>query len=61
MRQAATIGGNVANGSPIGDNPPALIALGIGWAIMMPALMRLSEEFDGMPGPRRKWLRGQQS
>ncbi|MEM1066008.1 MAG: FAD binding domain-containing protein, partial [Pseudomonadota bacterium] len=28
VRQAATIGGNVANGSPIGDNPPALIALG---------------------------------
>ena len=28
MRQAATIGGNIANGSPIGDNPPALIALG---------------------------------
>jgi xanthine dehydrogenase small subunit len=27
VRQAATIGGNVANGSPIGDNPPALIAL----------------------------------
>ncbi|WP_322894922.1 MULTISPECIES: xanthine dehydrogenase small subunit [unclassified Yoonia] len=28
VRNAATIGGNVANGSPIGDNPPALIALG---------------------------------
>ncbi|MGR3486052.1 MAG: xanthine dehydrogenase small subunit [Paracoccaceae bacterium] len=28
VRQAATLGGNVANGSPIGDNPPALIALG---------------------------------
>lgn len=28
VREAATIGGNVANGSPIGDNPPALIALG---------------------------------
>ena len=28
VRQAATIGGNIANGSPIGDNPPALIALG---------------------------------
>ena len=27
MRNAATIGGNIANGSPIGDNPPALIAL----------------------------------
>ena len=28
IRNAATLGGNVANGSPIGDNPPALIALG---------------------------------
>ena len=28
VRNAATIGGNVANGSPIGDNAPALIALG---------------------------------
>jgi xanthine dehydrogenase small subunit len=28
VRGAATIGGNVANGSPIGDSPPPLIALG---------------------------------
>ena len=28
VRTAATIGGNIANGSPIGDGPPALIALG---------------------------------
>ena len=28
VRAAATIGGNIANGSPIGDGPPALIALG---------------------------------
>lgn len=28
VRNAATLGGNVANGSPIGDNPPVLIALG---------------------------------
>ena len=28
VRNAATLGGNVANGSPIGDNAPALIALG---------------------------------
>ena len=30
VRGAATIGGNIANGSPIGDGPPALIALGAG-------------------------------
>ena len=28
IRNAATIGGNIANGSPIGDGPPALLALG---------------------------------
>lgn len=28
VRNAATIGGNIANGSPIGDSPPMLIALG---------------------------------
>jgi len=28
VRQTGTIGGNIANGSPIGDMPPALIALG---------------------------------
>ncbi|MGI9525269.1 MAG: xanthine dehydrogenase small subunit [Hyphomicrobiaceae bacterium] len=28
IRAAATVGGNIANGSPIGDLPPALIALG---------------------------------
>jgi xanthine dehydrogenase small subunit len=28
IRAAGTIGGNIANGSPIGDMPPALIALG---------------------------------
>jgi xanthine dehydrogenase small subunit len=30
VRNAGTIGGNIANGSPIGDMPPALIALGGG-------------------------------
>jgi len=28
IREAGTLGGNVANGSPIGDGPPVLIALG---------------------------------
>lgn len=28
VRTAATLGGNIANGSPIGDSPPPLIALG---------------------------------
>ena len=28
VRAMGTVGGNIANGSPIGDTPPALIALG---------------------------------
>jgi xanthine dehydrogenase small subunit len=28
VRNSGTVGGNVANGSPIGDGPPALVALG---------------------------------
>lgn len=28
IREAATVGGNIANASPVGDGPPALIALG---------------------------------
>ena len=28
VRNSATLGGNIANGSPIGDGPPALIAMG---------------------------------
>jgi xanthine dehydrogenase small subunit len=27
VRNAATLGGNIANGSPIGDSAPALIAM----------------------------------
>ncbi|MCA0257074.1 MAG: xanthine dehydrogenase small subunit [Proteobacteria bacterium] len=41
VRNMGTIGGNIANGSPIGDTPPALIALG--------AELTLS----GVNGPRR--------
>jgi len=29
VRASGTVGGNIANGSPIGDTPPALIALGV--------------------------------
>ena len=43
VRQAATIGGNIANGSPIGDNPPALIALGAALHL------RQGDEFRSIP------------
>jgi len=35
-----------------------LAALAIGWALIMPILMWLSENLDGMPGERRKWIAG---
>jgi hypothetical protein len=53
----AYLAGQKLGGIILVDQTMALIALGVGWAIMMPALMRLSEIFDGMPGRRRKWLR----
>ena len=34
----------------------ALTALAIGWAAMMPMLMWLAENLDGMPGRRRNWI-----
>ena len=37
VRNAGTIGGNIANGSPIGDMPPALIALGSTLILASPA------------------------
>ena len=58
---AAYLAGQALGGIVLVEQWPALIALGIGWAVMMPVLMRLSEEFDGMPGPRRSWLREKQS
>ena len=36
VRNAATVGGNIANGSPIGDGPPALIALGAELTLLGP-------------------------
>jgi xanthine dehydrogenase small subunit len=40
VRNAATIGGNIANGSPVGDGPPALIALGATLRLLGPAGFR---------------------
>jgi xanthine dehydrogenase small subunit len=40
IRTAGTIGGNIANGSPIGDTPPALIALGATLILQKGQVMR---------------------
>ena len=40
VRNAGTIGGNIANGSPIGDTPPALIALGAELVLRRGAVQR---------------------
>lgn len=51
----AYIAGNKLGAITLSNEFAALSALAIGWAIMMPALIWLSERLDGMPGPRRKW------
>ncbi len=43
VRAAGTVGGNVANGSPIGDTPPVLIALG------STVELRLGDESRALP------------
>ncbi len=40
VRNVGTIGGNIANGSPIGDSPPALIALGAALRLRQGAVRR---------------------
>ena len=40
VRKAGTLGGNIANGSPIGDGPPALIALGADIVLRRGAVQR---------------------
>ncbi|MGZ9723515.1 xanthine dehydrogenase small subunit [Rhizobium miluonense] len=40
VRNMGTIGGNIANGSPIGDTPPALIALGASLTLRRGAVRR---------------------
>jgi hypothetical protein len=50
------LAGKELGGIVLINETAALIALGIGWGIMMPLLVSLSERLDGMPGPRRVWL-----
>jgi len=49
------LAGEKLGGIVLTEPVAALIALGVGWAVMMPGLMWLSENLDGMPGKRRVW------
>jgi hypothetical protein len=57
---AAYLAGQALGGIVLANQVAALTALAVGWAIMMPILMWLSESFDGMPGRRRNWIAGRQ-
>lgn len=53
---ASYIAGQQLGGIVLVNQVAALVALAIGWAVMMPILMWLSENLDGMPGKRRNWV-----
>ena len=53
---ASYLAGETLGGIVLSNQFAALAALAIGWAIMMPMLMCLSENLDGMPGRRRAWI-----
>lgn len=53
---ASYLAGQALGGIELTNQVAALLALAIGWAVIMPVLMRLSESLDGMPGPRRVWI-----
>jgi hypothetical protein len=53
---AAYLAGEALGGIVLTKPFAALVALAIGWAVMMPLLMWLSENLDGMPGRRRNWV-----
>jgi len=44
----AYLGGQKLGGIELVNEVAALAALGIGWAVMMPVLLSLAENFDGM-------------
>jgi len=54
---ASYIAGQALGGIVLANQIAALTALAIGWAVMMPMLMSLAEKLDGMPGPRRNWIK----
>ena len=50
------LAGEKLGGIVLVNQPAALISLAVGWAVIMPVLMCLSENLDGMPGRRRVWV-----
>ena len=50
------LAGQALGGIVLTNQIAALLMLAIGWAIIMPVLMRVSESLDGMPGARRIWI-----
>jgi hypothetical protein len=55
---ASYVAGQKLGGIVLVNQAAALTALAIGWAVMMPALIWLSENLDGMPGARRNRIAG---
>jgi len=53
---ASYIAGQALGGIILTNQFAALVALALGWAVMMPILMWLAEILDGMPGRRRNWI-----
>ena len=49
------LAGEKLGGIVLVNQTAALVALAVGWALIMPVLMWLSENLDGMPGKRRVW------
>lgn len=50
------LAGEKLGGIVLSSPEAAMVALGVGWAAIMPMLMWLSENLDGMPGRRRTWV-----
>lgn len=53
---AAYVAGQALGGVTIVQPVAAILALAIGWAVMMPMLLWIAENLDGMPGRRRNWI-----
>ncbi|MDX1403876.1 MAG: DUF2878 domain-containing protein [Woeseiaceae bacterium] len=52
----AYLAGEKLGGISLTEPVLAIAALGFGWAAILPLLVRLSEDLDGMPGRRRNWI-----